>query len=92
MSKQVINAFSYTLAVGETSYVVAANMFSAPMSISLVSSDVTRAIAISFDGGTEYFTVTPDFTSATQIVFGLLAPVTNIKVTGVATNKLTVSH
>lgn len=92
MSKQVINAFSYTLAVGETSYVVEANRFTAPMSISLTSADVTRAIQISFNGGEEYFTVTPDYTSATSIVFGLLAPVTNIKVIGVATNKLTVSH
>lgn len=53
-----------------------------PCTVTLKSAAVGRLIEASTDGGTEYFTVPLDMSSATQIAAALLAPVTHVRVTG----------
>lgn len=60
-----------------------------PFTVALRSSDATRKIEISLDGGTEYFEPLYDFSSVTEKVVAVLSPVTNIKVTGVANDIVT---
>lgn len=53
-----------------------------PCTVTLKSSDGSRAIQLSTDGGTEYFTPTYDQTSATMLVVTLAAPASHVKFTG----------
>ncbi len=55
-----------------------------PMTITLKSSDSTRKIELSSDGGTEYFQPAVDVTSTTMLVLTVASPISRIKVTGVA--------
>lgn len=53
-----------------------------PCTVILDSSDGTRKIQWSADGGVEYFDAVYDYTNANELVFIVDAPVTHIKFTG----------
>lgn len=53
-----------------------------PCSISLESSNSSRLIELSVNGGVEYFTPTYDVTSSTMLVVAVKAPVTHVRFTG----------
>jgi hypothetical protein len=53
-----------------------------PLTITLKSSNGSRKIEISTDGGVEYFIPVYDATSATMLVVSIATPITHIKVTG----------
>ena len=63
-----------------------------PLSIAFTSAEAGRKIELSFDGGTNWHTPTYDFNSAAQLVVAVIAPFTDVKVTGAAGNILTVSE
>jgi len=68
-----------------TTAVVAVPNTPVPLSVVLNSQAGGRAIQFSFDNGATYYAaVTPTYTEATQIVYVLTFPVTNIKFTGAA--------
>lgn len=70
--------------LGGTSLAVA--MAGAPLSCTVIldSSDATRKIQWSADGGTEYFDAIYDNTNANELVFFINTPVTHIKFTGLS--------
>lgn len=80
------NLSSFTLT--GTTLIEGQGNFVLPFSITLKSSDVTRKIEISTDGGTEYFQPIIDITTATSLFLTIAAPITNVKVTGIAGDKL----
>ncbi len=53
-----------------------------PCTITLKSSDAGRLFELSTDGGTEYFSVAPDVTSATMINLSVASPVSHLRITG----------
>lgn len=53
-----------------------------PSIFTLKSSDASRAIQFSTDGGVEFFTPIYDVNSATMLVVATNAPLTNVKFTG----------
>lgn len=55
-----------------------------PCTITLKSSNASRAIQLSTDGGTEFFTPVYDTTSATMLVVTINTPISNVKFTGQA--------
>ncbi len=55
-----------------------------PSTVILDSSDGTRKIQWSADGGTEYFDAIYDYTNANELVFIVDAPITHIKFTGLS--------
>lgn len=55
-----------------------------PCTVTLVSADASRAIELSVDGGTEYFSPAVDYASATQQAVALTAPVSHVRITGAA--------
>jgi len=61
---------------------------SVPFTVTLKSSDVTRKIEFSTDGGTEYFSPTIDVTSATMLVTYAATPITHVKATGIINDSL----
>lgn len=61
-----------------------------PTSITLKSTDGTRKIEISCDGGTSYFQPTYDQSPAAFITVAILAPITHAKFTGAITDTWTV--
>lgn len=62
-----------------------------PGHITLKSSDATRKIELSTDNGVEYFTPAVDVQSATMQIVVVNAPITNIRITGVAGDRYLVS-
>jgi hypothetical protein len=63
-----------------------------PLTITLTSVGAGRKIELSTDGGNEYFTPTIDTTSATMLIVTVNAPISNIKVTGAVSDKLTLVY
>jgi hypothetical protein len=57
-----------------------------PVTVSLKSSDPTRKIEYSVDGGEEYFVDQPDLISATMLVTDISARITHLKITGAVGN------
>jgi len=55
-----------------------------PLTCTLKSSDASRKIEFSTDGGTEYFQPTYDVTSATMLVVATDVRISHVKFTGVA--------
>ena len=57
-----------------------------PIPVTLVLRSITagRAISLSFDGGTEFFTPTVDQTSATELVLHVTVPCTHVGFLGAA--------
>ena len=55
-----------------------------PTTLVLTSSDASRAIQISIDGGTTFFTPVYDWSNATQLGVAIMAPITHVRFTGVA--------
>lgn len=80
MGASVINEASGSL--GGTTKIV--SMSGAPMDCMVVlrSSDTSRKIQWSADGGAEYFDAIYDYTNANELVFIVDAPITHIKFTG----------
>lgn len=72
---------SGTLSNG-TPVVQAWTQVSVNRTVHLTSSAVGRLIEFSVDGGTEYFTFTYDYTSATSLVVFVKVPITHIRITG----------
>lgn len=70
--------------LGSTSLVVAMAGAPLPSTVILDSSDATRKIQWSADGGTEYFDAIYDYTNANELVFIVDVPVTHIKFIGLA--------
>ena len=81
MLSQVLTGTTLTIGMGGISI---------PCTITLKSAEVGRKIEVSTNGGGNYFTVVPDITAATYIVTAIQAPITNIKVTGIANDILSV--
>lgn len=75
---------STPVALGGTTKVVALAGYPIPSVFTLKSSDVTRKIEFSTDGGTEpeYFAATYDAVSATMLVAGAEAGLSHVKFTG----------
>lgn len=67
-----------------TPVVIAMNGAPIPCTVTLKSADAGRKIEISVDGGVEYFTATPDTTTATMLTGSLKAPVSHVRLTGAA--------
>lgn len=67
-----------------TSDIVDVGLKPAPYTFTLKSSDGTRKIELSTDGGTEYFQPTYDVTSATMLVVAADTRISHVKFTGVA--------
>lgn len=55
-----------------------------PCTVTLKSADAGRKIEISVDNGVEYFTATPDTTTATMLTGSIKAPISHIRLTGAA--------
>ena len=66
--------------------------FVLPASVTLHSSDATRAIELSTNGGLDYFTPQIDVTAASMLMVLVEVPITNVKATGVAGNVLTLVY
>ena len=77
-------------ALGATSLIVAAG-HSGNFVLTLNSSDSTRKIELSVNGGTEYFTPAYDVISATMLVVIIVAPITGYRLTGLITDTYTVA-
>jgi hypothetical protein len=80
------NFSSFTLT--GTTLIEGQGNFILPFTITLKSSDVTRKIELSTDGGTEYFLPIIDITTATSLIVTIQSPITHVKVTGVVGDKL----
>jgi hypothetical protein len=74
------SAQSGTLAA--STFVLAASGLGMPCSITFKSSDATRKIELSPDGGTEYFQPVYDYSGASMLVVVVTAPISHIKFTG----------
>ena len=74
--------FSNGVLSGTTSTVSLAGA-TMPGTVTLNSSDATRKIEFSSNGGVEYFTPTYDANSTTRLVVSFAAPLTHVKFTGV---------
>lgn len=61
-----------------------------PATITLKSADAGRLIEFSSDGGVEYFTPTPDVTSATMQVVAAKFPISHVRLTGASGDKWSV--
>jgi hypothetical protein len=72
--------------LGATSAVVAMIGKPIPSSVTLKSSDATRKIEFSVDGGTEYFQPVYDVTSATMLVAVANAGLSHVRFTGLSTD------
>jgi len=53
-----------------------------PCTVTLKSAAAGRLFEVSTDGGTEYFGVAPDVSSATQLVLSVISPITHMRITG----------
>jgi hypothetical protein len=60
-----------------------------PCTITLKSADAGRKIELSTDGGSEYFLVTPDVTTATMLVTYVPERITHAKFTGAINDTIT---
>ncbi len=82
---------SATFTITGTSLVEGFSGINSPATITLTSSDATRKIELSGDNGLTYFVPQYDIISATSLVLYLSGPVTNVKVTGVTNDVLTMT-
>lgn len=69
-----------------TPVIVQMNGAPLPCTITLKSAAAGRLIELSTDGGTEFFTPALDSASATQVVLTVTAPVSHVRLTGVASD------
>jgi len=53
-----------------------------PATVTLKSAAAGRMFELSTDGGVEYFTVSPDVTSATMMNLAINAPISHLRITG----------
>jgi len=67
-----------------TPVVVPMNGAPLPCTVTLKSAAAGRLIELSTDGGTEYFPLAPDMSSATQTAGAVKAPVSHVRITGAA--------
>lgn len=81
------NIITTTSTLTGTTLITALGGMKLPVTITLKSADVTRKIELSTDG-VEYFSPIIDISSPTMLVTTLNAPVVNIRVTGVVSDKL----
>jgi len=72
-----------TFTLTSTSLIEGMGGFTIPLTVTLNSSDVTRKIQISADGGLSYIDAPISLTSASTLVANISTAITNIKVTGV---------
>jgi hypothetical protein len=61
---------------------------SVPMTVTLNSSSPSRNIFVSTNGGADFVSVRPDVTLAPLLVAAILSPVTHVRVTGAAGDRL----
>ena len=78
----------FTFASGQTTMTIGPGGIKLPASIQLTSSDGTRALQLSLDNGLSFFTPTLDFSDATRLILTIETPVSQIKLTGVAADKV----
>lgn len=76
--------------LGAASTIIGVRTAAMPGSYTLVSTDGTRKIEFSCDGGVSYFQPTYDASPAAYITVAALAPVTHVRFTGAATDAYTV--
>lgn len=76
--------FSTAIIPSGTPVVITMNEAPLPCTVTLKSANAARLIEVSTDGGTEYFTPAVDMSSATQMALAINAPVSHVRVTGVA--------
>lgn len=90
----MLNQFKYTFGTGETVKVIDVAMFTVPMTISIKTTDVTgKKIEIDTDGAAEYFEADYDASStATSKKLTVNAPISSIKITAAAADKITISY
>lgn len=63
-----------------------------PLSVTMVSADSSRAIAIMTSADSDWYTLTPDLTSTNSITVALLAPVYDIRGTGIVDDILEITQ
>lgn len=73
-----------TIPTGATTDTREAAGFGYPVTVWLRSSNASRAITISIDGSAEFFQPVYDWSSATELGVVLNAPISHVRVTGVA--------
>lgn len=61
-----------------------------PFTVALSSTDGTRAIEFSCDNGVNYFSPAIETTTTETLIVPVLSPITNVRVTGVADDVLTI--
>jgi hypothetical protein len=83
---QRMSGASLLAALGSTSLIVTMMGTQIPASITLKSSDATRKIEFSVDGGTEYFQPVYDVTSATMLVAVANSGLSHVRFTGLTTD------
>ena len=91
--KQELNGASALQGLGGTSKTIATagKGYQIPSTFTLKSSDATRKIEFSTDGGVEYFQPTYDVTSATMLVVTTNAGLSHVKFTGATTDTWSVA-
>lgn len=85
-----VNYKTYTIITGETTVTLLTGKFNFPMTVTLQSTSGTRKIEYSTDNGANYQTAIYDVDSVPELIVSLQSPITHIKATGVAGDKLTV--
>lgn len=81
-----------TVTLTGTTHTFDVNSTSLPMTVTLRSEAAARAIQISTDNGTEYFTPVLDYSSSTELVVIINAPITHVKVTGAIDDNLFIGY
>jgi hypothetical protein len=83
-----IRGFMQKFILSNTTLTLQIERFEKPITFTLKSSDASRKLEVSTDGGTSYFEPPLDIEESSFIVLVIAAPITNVKATGVALDEL----